>query len=297
MGWIWENAASQDGKVFVVTGGNTGIGLATVSALAAKGATVVLACRNAEKGAAALDNIKSSQPDAKVSLELLDLASMASIRAFSERMQKQHTQLDVLINNAGLLGASLVRTAEGFESVFGTNVLGTFALTGLLLPLLQKAANSRVVSLASTAHWFGKIDFDNLNAEKGFEEIPVYNQSKLADLIFAYDLQRRLARTGAAAISIGAHPGITTSELFRQNKLMIMVMKLSAQSTEQGALPSLMAAVDPTVTGGDYVGPGGFLTMRGAPTVQGSSKLSRDPEVAARLWETMEKMTGVRYLS
>ena len=188
------------------------------------------------------------------------------------------------------------KTEEGFETQFGTNVIGHFALTGHLLPLLLTTARSRVVTLSSSAHWFAKIDFDNLNAERYYDKTKAYGQSKLADLMIAYEMQRRFARSGAATISVGVHPGVVMSELFRYSKAFDFLLGLISQNIEEGAWPSLMAAVDPSVKGGDFVGPGGFLTIKGSPTVQKSSALSHDLAIASRLWEVAQEMSGVRYL-
>lgn len=296
MGWSSADMPSQAGKRFVVTGGNTGIGLATVIALASKGAAVVLACRDADKGRAALAEVRNNVADAAVSVESLDLASLASVRAFAEGLLARGQPLDGLINNAGVMAPPLAYTEDGFESQFGTNFIGHFALTGHLLPLLNQAPAARVVSLSSLAHRFGRIDFDNLNAERGYDKIKAYSQSKLADLVFTYELQRRLARSGARTISIGAHPGVTASELSRHGWHFALLLGNLGQTTTAGALPSLMAATAPTVRGGDYVGPGGLLAMRGAPRVQPSSAQSHDATLGGRLWEVGQKLSGVSYL-
>lgn len=296
MGWNSDNISSQQGKVFVVTGGNSGVGFATVNILAAKGATVVLACRNLDKGNAALSRIHAATPDADVAVEQLDLASLASVKAFAQRMTSLYQRLDVLINNAGVMAPPQGHTEDGFEIQLGTNYLGHFALTGHLLPLLWQTPNARVVTLSSIAHWFGRIDFDNLNAERNYAKWPAYCQSKLADLVFAYELQRRFARAGAPVISVGAHPGGTRSDLGRHSALSKLMMNLLLQPAEIGALPSLMAAIEPSVKGGDYVGPGDLLTLKGLPTVQKSSALSHDPALAVRLWDAAQKLTTLAYL-
>jgi NAD(P)-dependent dehydrogenase (short-subunit alcohol dehydrogenase family) len=296
MSWSTADISDQKGKTFVVTGGNTGIGFATVSALAAKRGRVILACRNLDKGNAALAAIKARQSDADVSVGQLDLASLASVRAFSERLTNELPQIDALINNAGVMMVPQGRTVDGFETQFGTNVLGHFALTGLLLPLLNKASQGRVVTLSSLAHWFGTIDFDNLGAEKGYQKLAAYAQSKLGNLVFAYELQRRLSKLGASTISIGAHPGVTQSELGRNSWYESVALSIFGQRTEDGALPSLMAAVDTQVHGGDYVGPGGLFAIKGAPTRQKSSEQSHAAALGAKLWEVSQVLSGVRYL-
>ena len=296
MSWNNDNIPNQAGRTFVVTGANVGIGFATVRALAANGAKVVLASRNLEKGNMALAKICKIHPSADVRVEPLDLASLASVKAFADRFAAANQRLDVLINNAGVAMPPQGKTEEGFETQFGTNVIGHFALTGHLLPLLLTTARSRVVTLSSSAHWFAKIDFDNLNAERYYDKTKAYGQSKLADLMIAYEMQRRFAISGAATISIGVHPGVVMSELFRYSKAFDFLLGLISQNIEEGAWPSLMAAVDPSVKGGDFVGPGGFLTIKGSPTVQKSSALSHDLAIASRLWEVAQEMSGVRYL-
>lgn len=297
MAWTTADMPDLAGRTCVVTGANTGIGYATVKALAAKRAAVVLACRNLDKGNAALSQLTREIPDARITVERLDLADLGSIRDFAARLAAQYTQLDVLINNAGVATPPLGRTADGFEIQFGTNFLGTFALTGRLLPLLRATPGSRVVTLSSIAHWFGKIDFGNLNAERGYSKTQAYYQSKLADLIFAFELQRRLAFDGATTMSIAVHPGVTMSELFRHSPALEAIIRLVAQSIEDGALPSLMAATAADVKGGDYIGPGGFLSLKGSPTRQRSRAVARDPALARRLWDVGQRLTGVSYLS
>lgn len=295
MSWTMKDVGSQQGRTFLVTGSNAGIGFSTARQLAEKGARVVLACRSHEKGQAALRRLQDALPNADLSLLTLDLADLASVRAFAETFLARHDRLDVLINNAGVMMSPDGRTADGFETQFGTNVLGHFALTGQLLPLLARTPQSRVVTMASVAHWAGRIDLDNLNAEKGYRSWRAYAQSKLANLMFAYELQRRLQAHGASTISLGAHPGGTQSDLGRHRLLLRLASPL-AQSTDAGALPSLRAALDPAARGGEYYGPGGFATFAGAPVKQRSSRRSHDQTVAARLWQTCEALTGTRYL-
>ena len=296
MGWSSADIPDQKGKTFVVTGSNTGIGFATLSALTTKRARVIIACRNPDKGDAALAAIKARQADANVTVAQLDLSSLASVRTFAERMMAELPRLDVLINNAGVMMTPFGRTADGFETQFGTNVLGHFALTGHLLPLLMASPNARVVTLSSLIHWIGGIDFANLGAEKRYRKIAAYSQSKLGNLLFAYELQRRLAKSGATTVSIGAHPGITRSELARHDKFMNLMVPFIAQKTEDGALPSLMAATAPEVRGGDCVGPGGFLALRGAPNIQKTSARSQNQALAAQFWDVAQRLTGVSYL-
>jgi len=295
--WSPESIESQAGKTFVVTGSNAGIGLETASVLAVKGAQVILACRSPEKAAHAVKQIRLLKADARVSAATLDLASLASIRTFAATLSREHQRLNVLINNAGVMMPPLGRTADGFETQFGTNFVGHFLLTLLLLPLLNRNPGSRVVTVSSVAHWTGRIDFNNLNAEKGYSKWRAYSQSKLANLMFAYELQRRLEQSGASTISTAAHPGVTASELARHNVFLLAVQSRIAQTTAKGALPSLRAAIDPAVRGGDYFGPGGALslTLYGDARKQQSSRRSRNKTVATRLWSTAEQLCGERY--
>jgi NAD(P)-dependent dehydrogenase (short-subunit alcohol dehydrogenase family) len=295
--WSPETIESQTGKIVVVTGANSGIGLETASLLASRGAGVILACRNPEKAALAVRQIRSLRPDANVSAATLDLASLASVRKFAASLIQEHRSLDVLINNAGVMTTPLGRTTDGFETQFGTNFIGHFLLTLLLLPLLNRQPGSRVVTLSSVAHWTGRIDFDNLNAEKSYSRWGAYAQSKLANLMFMYELQRRLEKSGASTISTGAHPGVTASELTRHNLFLRVAQSTIAQTTRKGSLPSLRAAIDPSVRGGDYYGPGNALslTLYGDARKQQSSRRSRDKTIAARLWTTAEKLCDQRY--
>jgi NAD(P)-dependent dehydrogenase (short-subunit alcohol dehydrogenase family) len=283
-------------KAVVVTGANTGIGFATAKAFAAKRAKVFIGCRSQERGIVAANAIRKQHPDADVSAMPLNLASLASVRGFSTQLASRCAALDVLVNNAGVMMTPFGATEDGFELQFGTNVLGHFVLTGLLLPLMEKAGHARVVTLSSLGHWNGQLDFDNLNGEKGYNSLNAYEQSKLAGLVFAYELQRRLMRARASTSSLGAHPGVTNSGLGRHAWWVAVVLHLYGQSTDQGALPALRAATDPQVKGGEYVGPGGFRTYKGAPTVQPSSDRSLDPLLGQRLWQVAQDLTAVRYL-
>lgn len=299
MQWTKNDIGNQEGKTILVTGSNTGIGFATATLLASNGAQVILTSRNREKGEQALARLRADIPNARVSLLSLDLANLASVRAAAEEVAARHEKLDVLINNAGLMIPPFSRTADGFEIQFGTNVLGHFAFTGLLLPLLLRTPHSRTVWLSSVAHWVGRIDFDDLNAEKGYAKWRAYSQSKLADLMIAYEMQRRLQRSGTSAISLASHPGGTKSDLSRNSgsvKFIEAVAGLFLQTTEQGAMPSVRAAVDPSARGGDFYGPSNFGTISGPAEKQRSSKRSHDEAVAAKLWQTCETFTGVRWL-
>lgn len=289
-----SDASTLAGKSYVITGANSGLGLACATQLAARGGKVILACRDADKGERARRDILASNPQAEVRVTALDLASLDSIRRCAEQLQAREPSLTALINNAGVMTPPLERTVDGFELQFGINVLGHFALTGLLLPLLQAARGARVVSVSSVGHWAGRIRFDNLNAERGYGKASAYNQSKLCNLVFAYELQRRLEHARLPIISVAAHPGITRSALARHSTMSLIVMKLVAQSAQEGARSIVMAATDDAVHGGAYVGPGGFLTVKGKPTLQGSSRRSKDADLGARLWDSLERMSGVR---
>ena len=247
----------------MITGANTGLGYETARALVAKGARVVLAVRNLDKGKAAADLIGRRYPGADVAVQELDLTSLESVRAAADQLRAGHDRIDLLINNAGVMMTPKQTTKDGFELQFGTNHLGHFALTGLLLDRLLAAPGSRVVTVSSNGHRFGRIRFDDLQSERSYSRAGAYGQSKLANLLFTYELQRRLA--GTDTIAIAAHPGGSSSELGRYlpGPVRCGVSALIEQSTEMGALPTLRAATDPTVRGGQYYGPGGFLQMRG----------------------------------
>jgi NAD(P)-dependent dehydrogenase (short-subunit alcohol dehydrogenase family) len=287
--WTEADIPDQSGRTVVVTGANSGLGAATARALAAHGATVVLACRDTAKGAAAAATMTGA-----LSVRALDLADLASVRAFA----KETGTVDVLINNAGVMAVPHQRTADGFEMQLGTNFLGHFALTGLLLPRITE----RVVTLSSGVHKIGKIDLGDLNFDRRrYRPWASYAQSKLADLMFAYELQRRLAHHGSRVRSVAAHPGYAATELQGHTEsLMDRVMALGnrvvAQSAAMGALPTLYAATMPEVSGGDYYGPDGIGELRGHPHRVGSSKASKDTGVATKLWDRAAELTGVTFL-
>jgi NAD(P)-dependent dehydrogenase (short-subunit alcohol dehydrogenase family) len=293
--WSAADIGDQRGKVFVVTGANTGIGLATVQHLAKRGAYVVLACRSLGRARAAIDRVRASAPDADVSALELDLACLASVRRFAENAGERLGHIDVLINNAAVMMPPLGRTSDGFETQFGTNVLGHFALTGLLMPALEAAPGGRVVHVSSVAHWFGRIDFGNLNAERRYIPVLAYGQSKLANLMLAYEMDRRLRERRSAIQSIAAHPGGARSELDRHSRRVRLVRPL-LQSVDAAALPAIRAAVDPAAQGGEFYGPSGLATMAGSPVRQHSSRRSRRRDTARTLWHRCEQLTGVTFL-
>ncbi|MFE9321208.1 oxidoreductase [Nocardia sp. NPDC052278] len=285
--WDTSNIPDQSGRTIIVTGANSGLGAATVRALAGAGAQVVLACRNLAKGEKVAGEI-----GARAEVRELDLADLASVRAFADAVDRA----DVLINNAGVMAVPQRRTADGFEMQIGTNHLGHFALTGLLLEKIS----DRVVTVSSGAHRAGKIDLDDLNWERRkYQRWSAYGQAKLANLMFAYELQRRLTAAGSSKISVAAHPGYAATELQSHtesilDKVMALGNRLLAQSAEMGALPEIYAATE-QVEPGAFYGPDGWGGMRGYPGLSGSTAASKDEQVARGLWELSEKLTGVTY--
>jgi NAD(P)-dependent dehydrogenase (short-subunit alcohol dehydrogenase family) len=298
-GWTVQDIPDQSGRTAVVTGANSGLGLVTARELARAGASVVMACRNLDKGHAAVEEIRAAVPDAQLQLEELDLASLASVRGFAERFRATHDGLDLLINNAGVMAPPRRRTADGFELQFGTNHLGHFALTTALLDKLEGREDARVVTLSSTMHKLGRINFDNLNGDRHYFRWNAYGQSKLANMLFALELDRRLRAAGSTVKSLAAHPGYAATNLQSAAPPMVdrLVMKvgnaLVAQSDEMGALPILYAATQPGLEGGTYIGPDSFREQRGHPTIVQPSGRARDPESARRLWEVSERLTTV----
>jgi NAD(P)-dependent dehydrogenase (short-subunit alcohol dehydrogenase family) len=293
--WTAESIPDLSGKIAVVTGANSGIGYEMARALAGKEATVVLACRNKDKGEAAVRQIAQEYPEAKAEFVQLDLSDLASVRRFADEFTSRYDRLDILINNAGIMRTPFRRTADGFELQFGTNHLGHFALTGLLLALIIRTSQARVVTVSSGGERFGEIDFDNLNAEKRYDAGGAYAQSKLANLLFTYELERRLEDAGVDTIAVAAHPGWTVTNLQVHWRMIRMLNPFIGQKPIMGALPALHAATAPNVQGGDYYGPGGWLELRGYPTKVQSSDRSHDRAVAARLWTVSEELTGVQY--
>lgn len=299
--WTAERIPDQSGRTAVVTGANSGLGLVTARELARAGARVVLACRNMRKGEVAARECEGAAAGPGVELEELDLASLESVREFAERCRSRHDGLDLLINNAGVMATPRRSTADGFELQFGTNHLGHFALTALLIGEMEGREDARVVTLSSGAHRIGRIAFDNLGGERRYFRWRAYGQSKLANLLFALELDRRLRAAGSSVKSLAAHPGYAATNLQFAGPPGVdaAVMKLSnrviAQSDEMGALPTLYAATEPGLEGGTFVGPDGFLEQRGHPKPVAPNKAARDEEVARRLWEVSEEMTGVRF--
>ena len=304
--WSIENIPNLSGQIVVITGANSGLGYATSEALAKNQATVILACRSLEKGEAAKQAILQESPGASLRVMQLDLSSLTSIRAFAEAYKQEYDTLNILINNAGVMALPHKKTADGFEMQFGTNHLGHFALTGLLVNRLQATPNSRVVTVSSGLHRRGRLEFDNLQGEKSYDKWQAYSNSKIANLYFTYELQRRLAKAGASTMSTAAHPGYAATNLQQagpemsgsrvQKWFMSLANRFVAQSAEMGALPQLYAAVSLDVVGGDYIGPNGRNEMKGHPTKVRSVPLSYDEQIAAKLWQVSETLTGIQYL-
>jgi len=300
MSWKLKQAPTQAGRIAIVTGANIGLGYETALGLAAKGCSVVLACRDIAKAEAAKAGILAQYPEAVVDCIALDLASLKSVRKFAAAYKRSHDTLDLLINNAGIMMPAFSLSVDGFESQLAANYLGHFALTGLLLPLITSTPNSRIVSLSSLAHKWSGIRFEDLHFKRGYDKRLAYGQSKLACLMFAYELQRRLKRAGYTTLSVAAHPGVSSTNLFQHlPKIVNVFAPLTAlvfQSAQGGAQPTLYAALGDDIQGGDYCGPRSMGEMRGDPVKVGSSRRSRDETVGARLWAVSEELTGVRFL-
>jgi NAD(P)-dependent dehydrogenase (short-subunit alcohol dehydrogenase family) len=301
MAWTAEDIPDQGGRTAVVTGANSGLGLATARELARAGAHVVMACRNLGKGEDARLAIVGEVPGARLELAELDLSSLDSVRAFAERYRAEHDGLDLLINNAGVMAPPRGRTADGFELQFGTNHLGHFALTGRLIETMEGRDDARVVTLSSTAHRAGRIAFDNLGGDRHYFRWRAYGQSKLANLLFALELERRLRAAGSSIKSMAAHPGYAATNLQFAGPPLLdqLAMRIGnaviAQSEEMGALPTLYAATEPGLAGGTYAGPDGIGEQRGHPKPVSPNRAARDEDVARRLWEVSEQMTGVSF--
>src|SRR6478736_7933124 len=296
--WTTADIPDQTGRTAVITGANTGLGYETAAALAAKGANVVLAVRNTDKGRAAADLIARRTPSANVTVQALDLTSLDSIRAAAEQLRAEHDGIDLLINNAGVMMTPKGKTQDGFELQFGTNHLGHFALTGLLLDRLLPVPGSRVVTVSSIGHRINAtIHFDDLQWERSYSRVGAYGQSKLANLLFTYELQRRL--TGERTTALAAHPGGSDTELMRHLPRVLQVavplLRPLFQDAAAGALPTLRAATDPAALGGQYYGPDGPGGTRGYPKVVPSSDQSHDTDLQRRLWAVSEELTGVTY--
>jgi NAD(P)-dependent dehydrogenase (short-subunit alcohol dehydrogenase family) len=296
--WAADDIPRQHGRRAVVTGANSGLGLVIARELARHGAAVVLACRSREKGEAALGDVRAAAPGADVALAELDLARLDSVRAFAAA---QDGPLDLLVNNAGVMAPPHRTTADGFELQLGTNHLGHFALTGLLLDRLLAAPAPRVVTMSSLMHRYGRIRFDDLQSERRYRRWRAYGQSKLANLLFALELDRRARAAGAPLVSVAAHPGWAATHLQTASpplvdRAVLRVMnRVVAQSADDGAFPALFAATKPDLPGASYAGPGGRSELRGPPRLVSMSGRAQDPVTARRLWEASEELTGVGY--
>jgi NAD(P)-dependent dehydrogenase (short-subunit alcohol dehydrogenase family) len=299
--WTSEQIPDQHGRTAIVTGANSGLGLVSARELARHGASVVMACRNTAKGRDAQAEIEAAVPDARLELAELDLSSLESVKSFAERFRSGHDGLDLLINNAGLMAPPRGQTADGFELQLGTNHLGHFALTGRLIGAMEGRPDARVVALSSIAHKTGRINFEDLQSERRYRRWGAYGQSKLADLMSALELDRRLRAAGSTVKSIAAHPGYSATNLqtaappLIDRTVMRITNAIAAQAADMGALPILYAATFPGLQGGVFIGPDGFGELRGHPHIATPNRAARDEDVAARLWSVSEELTGVRF--
>ncbi len=300
--WTFENVPDLAGKVIIVTGGNSGLGFEAVNIFARKNAEVILASRSVQKGEEAKKAITDEFPNAMINVMKLDLADLQSVHDFANSFKEEHKRLDVLLNNAGIMWCPYNETKDGFESQIGVNHFGHYALTGLLLEVLKRTNNSRVVNVSSLGHRRAKIDFKNLLFQNGgYEPTLAYFNSKLANLLFTYELQRKFEENGLNIISVAAHPGGSATNLSRyiEKQFWFVFLKplllILAQSAKIGTLPEVRASVDPNVLGGEYYGPRGFNEMRGYPILVESTDDSHNPEYAKKLWEESERLTNVKY--
>lgn len=306
--WTAEQIPSQAGRVAVVTGANSGLGLETSMALAAAGARVIMACRNPAKAANALAEVQQRVPGADVALMTLDLASLASVRAFASEFRDRHSRLDLLINNAGILGVPFSTTVDGFESQIGTNHFGHFALTGLLIDPLLATPGARIVTVCSLGHWRAQaLNFDDLHYRNSpYSPFGAYCNSKLANLLFVLELSRRLGSKGSQLVAAAAHPGGAATNISAAKRTALsaayerimtpIALRFFINTAEVGALPTLYAATAPGVSNNDYYGPDGFLGLRGYPTTAPRRRSACDLAAAQRLWQLSVAATGVSYL-
>lgn len=302
MNWTIENMPDLSGRTILVTGGNSGLGYESVKAFALKGAEVILASRSTEKGEEAKVAILKDVPGGNIKVMQLDLGDLQSVRNFASAFKHSYQKLDVLLNNAGIMMTPYFTTKDGFEGQLGTNHLGHFALTGLLMDTVLQTKGARIVNVSSGAHKSGKMDFSNLQFENGREYAPMkaYGRSKLSNLLFTYELQRKLEAANKDTLAVAAHPGVAMTNLARHMegkilfKILAPLFKMMAQDPAMGALPQIRASVDPAVKGGEYYGPDGKREYKGYPVVVPSNEASHNQEDAARLWEESEKLTGVK---
>ena len=294
--WKAQDVANQNGKIAVVTGSNTGIGFQMALTLADKGAHVVLACRNLEKAEAAREKMLKSSPQAQIFVEELDLADLSNVESFATRLKKSHQHVDILINNAGVMIPPQSTTKDGFELQIGTNHFGHFALTSHMMPLLSAAEKPRIVTLSSIAHWSGVIDLEDINGEKKkYNKWGMYSQSKLANLLFALELDRRLKAAGSHIESFGSHPGYSNTDLQRYSLVWRILNPLFGIQPIKGAAPTLYAATEPEATVHRYWGPIGLLEARGWTGKAKITPRAADEEMARKLWEYSESLLGIHF--
>jgi NAD(P)-dependent dehydrogenase (short-subunit alcohol dehydrogenase family) len=293
----WDESKIPDltGRNIIVTGANSGIGFEAARTMAGRGATVVMACRNIEKSADAYEKVRKESPGDNVELMRLDLADLSSVREFAGEAREKYHRIDILVNNAGIMVPPYGRTIDGFELQIGTNHMGHFLLTGLLMENIVATPGSRVVTVTSIAHFGGRINFDDINSESGYRRMGAYRQSKLANLLFSYELDRRLKEKDKETISVAVHPGVSSTSLFKIPPWLERVKDALLMSASKGALPTLMGATDPSLKGGEYIGPAGFRQSMGFPAILSSSERSHDKQLALRLWELSEEMTSFRF--
>jgi NAD(P)-dependent dehydrogenase (short-subunit alcohol dehydrogenase family) len=292
---------SQKGKIAIVTGANSGLGQEITIGLAKKDIKVIMACRNIEKAENAKSKILETVETADLEVMELDLNSLTSVRNFAKSFGEKYKNLNLLVENAGIMIPPFAKTKDGFESQMGVNYFSHFLLSNLLFPLLNKTKGARILTTSSIAHENGKIDFDNLNSENSYSKSSAYGQSKLACLMFAYELQRRLEKSDSDVIAVSAHPGVSMTNLFKQipkfvRVLMTPLLMFFTHSPQKAALPMLYAALSDDVNGGDYIGPTGFRGMKGKPGKVKSKPQSYDKDVAKKLWEVSEKLTGENFV-
>ncbi len=298
--WVLQDIHDQTGRVVIVTGANSGTGFETAKVLASRGATLILACRNAMKADEAARRIQMTHRGSRVAVQSLDLGSLKSVRQAAAAILERHDRLDLLINNAGVMVPPYGKTEDGFETQIGTNHFGPYVFTGLLLDRLRATPGSRIVTMSSGAHRMGRIHFEDLHFERSYRAWAAYSQSKLANLLFTYELQRRLKAAGSGTLAVAAHPGWARTELQRHAGWIswlraIGVEALLSQDALGGALPLLRAATDPAAAGGEYFGPAGFQEMKGAPVQVQSTPRSHEADLQQRMWRCSELSTGLVY--
>jgi NAD(P)-dependent dehydrogenase (short-subunit alcohol dehydrogenase family) len=297
--WTAKNIPDQAEKVAIITGANTGIGFEAARYFAERGAKVIMACRSMARAEAASAKLKSAVPDADIEVMALDLSRQASVKEFAATFLAKHDRLDLLINNAGVMMCPFERTVDGWELQFATNHLGHYTLTGLLLPKLFERSDSRIVNVSSMAANFGKLQDDPVYVNRNYDRMEAYGQSKLSNLLFTWELQKRLEQAGKSTMVTAAHPGWTATDLQRHVGMFRFMNHIVAMKPERGSLPTMRAAVDPDLQGGEYIGPTGFGNMRGWPEVVDYMKWKNAGEFTdanmTRLWKLSEELTGVKY--